>query len=100
MKIWSRLGIAAIAALSSTVAVAASPPAASGDAQSSAASAAPAPGALKDARSIKNDRLHKCKGMEGDEKKACQKDAQADFDKAMGRARTKHAQSTAAAQSR
>jgi hypothetical protein len=98
MKIWSGLGVAAIAALSSAGAVATSPQTGATGAQASAA--APAPGALQDARSLRSDRLRKCKEMEGDEKKACQKDAQADFDKAMGRARTKHARPAPAPQSR
>jgi hypothetical protein len=34
--------------------------------------------AHKDAMSLKNDRLRKCKVMQGDEKKACEKDADAD----------------------
>lgn len=99
MKTWSLFAVGAIATISSATVLAASPPAEAGNAPAPAASAAPAPSALKDARSLKNDRLRKCKYMEGDEKKACQRNAQADFDKKMGRARAQHAQTTNAGQS-
>jgi hypothetical protein len=81
MNVVALFGVAAIAC-------ACCGPVLAADAATDAATAASASNgvtghAKKDAMSVKNDRLHKCKGMEGDEKKACQRDAQADAKRVM-----------------
>ena len=79
MKTLILLSTASILAFSSANVPAADSPAHA----ASAATAGTTAGAhaKTDAMSVKNDRLRKCKAMQGDEKKACQKDAEADAKK-------------------
>jgi len=79
MNVVALFGVAAVACVCSGPVLAADAATGAAVAASSSATAH----ARKDAMSVKNDRLHKCKGMEGDEKKACQRDAAADARRVM-----------------